>query len=72
MKYIAKPKLFNSIGKREFDNPVEAIKYLNEYLAPKDGDSEDYVFMPVSTSERFLKKSIQEFVDIGKLQVVVE
>lgn len=70
MKYIAKPKLLNKTGMKEFTSPVEAIKYLNEYLAPKDGDSEDYVFAPVSTSQRFLKQSIQEYVDIGKLIVV--
>lgn len=72
MKYIAKPNLFNKVGMKEFDNPVCAITYLNEYLAPKDGDHQDYVFIAPSTSKRHLKKSIEEYVGIGKLELLPE
>lgn len=72
MKYIAKPRLFNKTDSKEFDNPVDAIKYLNEYMSAKEGDHQDYVFIPPSTSKRNLKKSIEEYVGIGKLMLVPE
>ncbi len=72
MRYIAKPNLSNNVGKKEFDNPVCAIKYLNDVLAPKDGDHQDYVFIAPSTSKRNLKKSIEEYVGIGKLELIPE
>lgn len=70
MKYIAKPKLFNNTGCKEFNTAVEAIQYLNECMNAKEGDHQDYVFIPASTSERNLKKSIEEYMGIGKLQIV--
>jgi hypothetical protein len=72
MKYIAKPKLANNIGLKEFADAVEAITYLNQYLLPKDGDLDrfDYVFIAPSVSPKKLKKSIEEYVGIGKLIVV--
>ena len=70
MKYIAKPRLSNNTGLKEFENAVEAIKYLNQYLTPKDDDHEDYVFIAPSTSQRQLKKSIEEYVGIGKLLII--
>jgi hypothetical protein len=72
MKYIAKPNLFNKTGMKEFDNPVDALTYLNQILAPKDGDHQDYVFVAPSTSKRNLKKSIEEYVGIGKLELIPE
>jgi len=72
MKYIAKPQLFNNVGMKEFDNPVSAITYLNSVLAPKDGDHQDYVFIAPSTSKRHLKKSIEEYIGIGKLVLQAE
>lgn len=72
MKYIAKPNLSNNVGKKEFSNPVDALTYLNSVLAPKDGDHQDYVFVAPSTSKRNLKKSIEEYVGIGKLELVPE
>ena len=54
---------------REFDNPVHALTYLNEFLAPKSSDHKDYVFVAPSTSKRNLKKSIEEYVGIGKLEL---
>ena len=72
MRYIAKPNLCNKTGIKEFDNPVCAIKYLNETLAAKNGDHEDYVFVAPSASKRHLKKSIEEYVGIGKLELMPE
>lgn len=69
MKYIAKPNLFNSVGKKEFNDPVSALNYLNGVLAHKDGDHQDYVFVAPSTSKRHLKHSIEEYVNIGKLEL---
>ena len=70
MKYIAKPRLFNYTHAKEFDNAVDAIKYLNEYMSAKEGDHEDYVFIAPSLSKRELKKSIEEYVGIGKLEII--
>ena len=67
MKYIAKPRLFNLTDSKEFDNAVDALNYLNEYMSAKEGDHEDYVFIAPSTSKKNLKKSIDEYVGIGKL-----
>jgi len=72
MRYIAKPHLANKTGLKEFDNPIDALTYLNDFLAPKDGDHQDYVFIAPSTSKRNLKKSIEEYVGIGKLMLVPE
>jgi hypothetical protein len=70
MKYIAKPRLFNYTHAKEFDDPVDAIKYLNEYMSHKNGDHTDYVFIAPSTSKKQLKKSIEEYVGIGKLEII--
>jgi hypothetical protein len=72
MNYIAKPFLANNVGIKKFDNPIDALTYLNQVLAPKEGDHEDYVFIAPSTSKRNLKKSIEEYVGIGKLMLVPE
>ena len=69
MKYIAKPNLFNNVGLKEFNNPIDALTYLNEVLGAKAGDHQDYVFIQPSTSKRNLKKSIEEYVGIGKLDL---
>jgi hypothetical protein len=69
MKYICKPNLFNNVGMKEFDNPIHALTYLNEFLAPKSSDHKDYVFIAPSTSKRNLKKSIEEYIGIGKLEL---
>lgn len=72
MRYVAKPHLCNKTGLKEFDNPVCAINYLNETLSAKDGDHQDYVFVAPSTAKRHLKKSIEEYVGIGKLELIPE
>jgi hypothetical protein len=70
MKYIAKPRLFNNTHLKEFDNPVDAIKYLNAYMSAKEGDHADYVFIAPSVSQKQLKKSIEEYIGIGKLEII--
>lgn len=70
--YIAKPFLANNIGIKKFDNPVDALTYLNDQLSAKEGDHKDYVFIAPKTSQRHLKKSIEEYVGIGKLMLVPE
>jgi len=70
MKYIAKPRLFNNTHLKEFDNPVDAIKYLNAYMGAKEGDHADYVFIAPSVSQKQLKKSIEEYIGIGKLEIL--
>jgi hypothetical protein len=69
VKYIAKPNLMNNVGLKEFNNPIDALTYLNEILSAKTGDHRDYVFIPPSTSKRNLKKSIEEYIGIGKLEL---
>lgn len=70
MKYIAKPRLFNNTHSKTFDNALDAVKYLNDYMNAKDGDHEDYVFIAPSTSAKQLKKSIEEYEGIGKLLII--
>ena len=68
MKYIAKPALFNNKGLKEFDNPTEAIHYLNKVLNDDAVDPAlDYVFIAPKASPKQLKHAIEEYVGIGKL-----
>lgn len=70
MKYIAKPRLANSIGQKEFDTALEAVKYLNQMLSSEGVDEKfDYVYIQPSTSERNLKEAIEDYMNIGKLFV---
>lgn len=70
MKYIAKPKLANNIGMKDFDDAKSAIDYLNQVLSDKFVDSKfDYVFIAPKTSPKQLKKAIEDYVNIGKLIV---
>jgi hypothetical protein len=71
MKYIAKPKLFNNTGMKEFTDAREAVLYLNQVLSDNDVNPElDYVFIAPKASPKQLKHSIEEYVGIGKLLVV--
>ena len=46
MKYIAKPRLFNNVGMKEFTEAKDAILYLNKMLSSTDVKPElDYVFI---------------------------
>ena len=68
MKYIAKPKLFNNMGMKEFDDAREAILYLNKVLNDDNVDpSLDYVFIAPKASPKQLKHAIEEYTGIGKL-----
>lgn len=68
MKYIAKPRLANSIDMKEFDDAKSAVDYLNEKLSDKFVDPKfDYVFIAPKSSPKQLKKAIQDYVNIGKL-----
>ena len=68
MKYIAKPKLFNNMGMKEFDDAREAILYLNKVLNDDQVDPAlDYVFIAPKASPKQLKHAIEEYTGIGKL-----
>ena len=70
MKYIAKPALFNNKGLKEFDNAKDAIVYLNETLSSDNVDASlDYVFIAPKVADKQLKKSVEEYIGIGKLIV---
>jgi len=72
MKYIAKPRMSNSLGMKEFDNQLDAVLYLNSVLSAKDGDGErfDYTYVVPSASPKNLSRTVEEYVWIGKLIVV--
>jgi len=71
MKYIAKPKLFNNTGMKEFNDAREAVLYLNQVLSDSDVNPElDYVFIAPKASPKQLKHAIQEYMGIGKLLCV--
>jgi len=68
MKYIAKPKLFNNIGMKEFTDAREAVLYLNKVLNDDQVDPAlDYVFIAPKASPKQLKHAIEEYTGIGKL-----
>ena len=69
MRYIAKPSICNNKGMKEFATALEAVVYLNEQLSAKEGDEEryDYVFVTPKTSPKQLKKSVEDYMNIGKL-----
>ena len=71
MKYIAKPKLFNNMGMKEFNDAREAVLYLNKVLNDDLVDPAlDYVFIAPKASPTQLKHAIQEYIGIGKLLLV--
>jgi len=72
MKYIAKPRMSNNIGMKEFDNQLDAVLYLNSVLSAKDVDGErfDYTYVVPSASPKNLRRTVEEYVWIGKLIVV--
>ena len=68
MKYIAKPRLFNNVGMKEFEDAKEAVLYLNKVLSDNDVNPElDYVFIAPKASKTQLKHAVEEYVGIGKL-----
>ena len=70
MKYVAKPRLANSIGQKEFDTALEAVMYLNEQLSDVGVDEKfDYVYIQPSVRGKNLKNTIEDYMNIGKLFV---
>lgn len=57
MMYVAKPKLFNTIGQKTFDNIVDAVAYLEEAT----GHKMDYVV------DKRTKEKTYDWELIGKL-----
>jgi hypothetical protein len=71
MKYIAKPSLFNNKGLKEFTEAVDAVLYLNQVLSDSSvSPSLDYVFIAPKASPKQLKHAVEEYIGIGKLQIV--
>jgi hypothetical protein len=71
MKYVAKPSLFNNNGMKEFAEAKDAVLYLNQVLSDDSvSPSLDYVFIAPKASPKQLKHAIEEYIGIGKLQVV--
>ena len=68
MKYIAKPRLFNNVGMKEFTDAKEAVLYLNAVLNDDAVSPHlDYVFIAPKASKSQLKHAVEEYVGIGKL-----
>jgi len=68
MIYTAKPCLFNNNRSKSFDNPLQAVLYLNCMLSDKGVKEElDYTFIPPSATPKNLKHAISEYCGIGKL-----
>lgn len=71
MKYIAKPSLFNNNGLKEFSEAKDAVLYLNQVLSDSSvSPSLDYVFIAPKASPKQLKHAVEEYIGIGKLQIV--
>jgi len=71
MKYIAKPSLFNNNGLKEFSEAKDAVLYLNQVLNDDAVSPHlDYVFIAPKASPKQLKHAVEEYIGIGKLQVV--
>jgi hypothetical protein len=71
MKYIAKPKLFNNTGMKEFDTALDAVLYLNGALSSTDVNPDlDYIFIAPKASPKQLKHAVEEYIGIGKLVCV--
>lgn len=71
MKYIAKPRLANNLGMKEFDTELDAVLYLNSVLSTQEGEGErlDYTYIVPSASPKKLRKTVEEYMWIGKLIV---
>jgi len=85
-KYIAKPRLANTLDQQIFDDPISALEYLNSKLAMTEDDEEklDYRFatptLPraidnrseasIKRANKQLAEAIEDYVNIGKLIIV--
>lgn len=71
MKYIAKPRLFNNVGMKEFTEAKDAVLYLNQVLNDDSVSPHlDYVFIAPKASKSQLKHAVEEYVGIGKLIIM--
>jgi hypothetical protein len=66
--YIARPSLMNRRGEKIFDNAKDACEYLNEVLAPEEGD-EEYIFSTLNTSSKKLSDTMSQYMNMGKLEI---
>jgi len=71
VKYIAKPRLFNNVGMKEFTEAKDAVLYLNQVLNDDSVSPHlDYVFIAPKASKSQLKHAVEEYVGIGKLIIM--
>ena len=69
LNYICKPSLYNNKGMKTFHSALDALKYLNDILSPKEGDHSDYIFIAPSTAPKDIQNSIEDYQYIGKLKI---
>lgn len=63
--------MFNNNGLKEFTEAKDAVLYLNKVLNDDNVSPHlDYVFIAPKASPKQLKHAIEEYVGIGKLQIV--
>jgi len=68
MKYTAKPYLFNNIRAKSFDEPMQAVLYLNDMLSDKGVDEKlDYVFIAPKATEGNLKNALEDYIGMSKI-----
>jgi len=67
IKYVCRPVLANNKDMKTFSTALEAIEYLNEKLAAKEGDV-DYVFIPPNKSN--INDALEDYQYIKKLEIV--
>jgi hypothetical protein len=68
MKYTAKPYLFNNIRAKSFDEPMQAVLYLNDILSDKGVDEKlDYVFIAPKATEGNLKNALEDYIGMSKI-----
>jgi hypothetical protein len=68
MIYVAKPYLFNNKNLKTFDNPLDAVLYLNSELSDTGIDETlDYSFVAPKATKSQLKFAIEEYVGMSKL-----
>jgi hypothetical protein len=67
IKYVCKPYLANNKDMQTFTTALEAIEYLNDKLAAKEGDT-NYVFIAPSKSS--IDEALEDYQHIKKLEIL--
>ena len=67
IKYTCKPSLYNNKGMKVFYDAQDAVRYLNETLAFKDGDHPDYVYIAPDMSN--INNALEDYMFMGKLSI---